>query len=85
MIWSWSEDAHFNVLVGADQARVGAQLPLAHDGRLDQLVGEHLVQQLVVDGLVDEDQVAAARALERIKTIIFSFSFFSMKRTSKSH
>ena len=31
--------------------------PLAHDGRRDQLVGGHLLQQLVVGGLVEEDQV----------------------------
>ncbi len=31
--------------------------PLGHDGRRDQLVGGHLLQQLVVGGLVEEHQV----------------------------
>ena len=31
--------------------------PLAHDGRRDELVGGDLLQQLVVGGLVEEDQV----------------------------
>ena len=31
--------------------------PLTHDGRGDELVGGHLFQELVVGGLVEEDQV----------------------------